>query len=169
MAMPRATLEEPQNAITCAGRVPASLVDEDRLRRQITAGNPGTIEDVRFCSTSMLGTQETTFWVYFTRNGIPSKLYTVEFAQDMGIVTPEAVQRFLSGPRRSAEELASQRRQLAKDAARAEAQAEDIQGIGNLWSDLAESGRNFAQTAGPLVTFAVIGYVGLIIVKALDD
>lgn len=169
MALVRATLEEPLNAVTCAGRSPASLVDEDRLRRQIMAGNPGTISEIRFCSTSMLGTTETSYWVYFNRDGIPSNLHTIEFAQDMGIVTPEAVQRFLSGPRRSAEELASQRRRLSEDTAQAEAQAEEIQGAGNLWSDLAESGRNFAQTAGPLLTFAVIGYVGLIIVKALDD
>tara|TARA_R110002020_G_scaffold184293_3_gene381236 strand:+ start:336 stop:845 length:510 start_codon:yes stop_codon:yes gene_type:complete len=169
MVMVRATLEEPENAITCAGRVVASRVDEDRLRRQLMAGNPGTISDVRFCSTSMLGTADLSFWVYFTRNGIPSGLYTVEVAQELGIVTPEAVQTFMGGPRRTAEELAGQRAQTAADNARADAQADEFQGIGNLFSDLLDSGKTFAQRSGSLITLVLIGYVGLVILKAIDD
>ena len=165
----RHTDRDPDHDVTCAGRPRASMTFEDSLRRQILAGNPGTFTDVSFCSTSAIGTRRTSYWVHFTRNGIPSGLVTVEFAEEMGIVTPEAVLRFMGGPRRTAEELASQREQLRKDTELAAKQADDIQGIHNFWKDLRDSAKDLVQTTGPLVVALAVGYVVILALKVMDD
>ena len=165
----RHTARDPDHDVTCAGRPRASMAFEDMLRRQILAGNPGTFTDVSFCSTSAIGTRRTSFWAHFTRNGIPSGLVTVEFAEEMGIVTPEAVLRFMGGPRRTAEERASQREQLRKDSELADKQADSIQGIQNLWKDLRDSAEDLVQNAGPLVAALVAGYVVILVLKVMDD
>jgi hypothetical protein len=169
MVMVRQTMDEPVNALTCAGRSPASPPEIALVRRQITAGNPGVISDVRFCSSSMLGTSDVFYWVYFDRNAITSGLFPANVAVELGIVTQEAYDRFVGGPRRSAEELASQRDQLRKDSELADKQADDIQGIQNLWEDLRDSAQDLVQTTGPLVAALIAGYVVILVLKVIDD
>lgn len=156
--MPHA-VEDPRAA--CSGLEPATQ-NEIALVESLSASGAleetvGGIIDPRFCSTSDLGQTALRSFVWWrqgneflgqqlTEDGTyRSPLYPVPVAVDIGVVSQEAADRFLGGPRRSPEELKAQKRQLETDTALAAKQARQIQEFkANIGGDIGEAAGNVA-------------------------